>query len=335
MQITYALKFHSEYTTFDLEWSDLAYTFRMEAIKHRAPQHKDYTECFGPFILKPNCNSRSIENIAGMSDCAVFDLDAKGWDVTRVKAALNGHTYMAHTTTNSRLEHPRWRIIVRLDREYSCAEHLSVWTYFHKLFGEQLDTSTKDASRIFFFPANWKHAYNVFLENDGDTYSVDEILKEYPPAPVKKTTTLSLTPKTQIVEADDVNIIEQWMVDKYLLGKTGGQTGRLFYLLCSAAGRADRRGFAVTPEQLADAAISAHPSISIDSKGVKRTKKSIVHEANNAIAHVSRAPRHEKQYAKRMASKEAAKVEIDSTLDYFEKIMAEANAPTAGSASHA
>jgi hypothetical protein len=158
--------------TVDLTWSTYVRILRYVASVPRLPCEKETdTKWSAPMILG-NAGHRRADNIIGMSAFVGGDLDAPGWTMERLRGKLAGLRCVVHTTTHSRPEHQKFRIIVALDREHGVPEYPAVWGYLNHLLDDALDIKTRNIGRILYFPGQWEGADNQFASFPGEPLAV-------------------------------------------------------------------------------------------------------------------------------------------------------------------
>jgi KaiC/GvpD/RAD55 family RecA-like ATPase len=127
-------------------------------------------------------SKRSKANVEAIS-LLVLDLDETSLTLEGVAGVFAGVSGIVHTTHSSTPEKPKYRIILRLTRDVSAAEHALVWTHVHALCLEQnvsLDTTARDASRLFYVPAKREDAVYDWRDLPGEPLPVDELLASAP-----------------------------------------------------------------------------------------------------------------------------------------------------------
>jgi hypothetical protein len=237
-----------------------AHNIQREATDDEKRHHTPWT---APFILWDDGEGRGMDNVRGMGEFALFDLDAPGWTLDRINGKLYGFRRAIHTTTKSRPSHQRWRVIVRLDRIHSVEEYGAVWHFFNDLLDGSLDPQTKNANRILYLPAQWRGADNVLVEYDGAEISVDEILQSYAPVEVCIVPSVQELTGTALAPMG-IEIITPGMIAVFRASNPGG---RFWKLLVGAASRFKREGWSLSVEDLTHAALSVS---AMCAPGVKR-----------------------------------------------------------------
>ncbi len=233
-------------------------------------EHK--TPWVAPFILG-GLGHRQKSNIVRCGEWAGLDLDRPGWTLSRLDRLLSGVRRVVYTTTQSRPDHQRWRIIIALDRPHTVAEHEAIWRWFHNEMNGELDESTKDTTRLFYCPASWTGADNLFASYAGEPFPVDEIIKMAPPPPPAPCTYDRCGPV--VAAPNGTDIITEVMIARASCKSEGG---RLYSLMVGAAVRFRREGWTLATSDLATAAMQASQQISPG-----KPRKGLIKEAQNAL----------------------------------------------------
>jgi hypothetical protein len=210
-----------------------------------------------------------------------FSLDKPGWTLSHLDRLLGGIRRVVYTTTQSTLEHQRWRIILALDRPHSIAEHEAIWRWFQEEMDGELDDKTKDATRLLYCPASWIGADNLFVGYAGKPLPVDDIVKVAPPVP-PPAPYLDYHSDKVAPASDGTDIITEAMIAKASCKLEGG---RLYSLMVGAAVRFRREGWMLTAAELANAAMQASQRIS-PGKPRKGLLKEAQHALDYAAVHV-------------------------------------------------
>jgi hypothetical protein len=205
-----------------------------------------------PMILHPGSTHRTNADVAHMGGWFAADLDDGNWSLERLRSKLFGATYLLHTTTQSRPDAQRWRIMLLLDREYSPDEHARLWRWFNDKFASQLCAGTKNCSRIFYCPAQWTDADNVFDHSYGRAIHIDGILALTPEIEPNRPANGA---GSALKPAPDGTPI---VTDHMLRAAQGAPEGRrLFRLMCQAGKRFRLEGWTLTKADLAAAGLAA------------------------------------------------------------------------------
>ena len=237
------------------------------------PMYKDSREWFAPFILKPGTKYRTIPSINYLTNFISVDIDTQGWTIERIIEKFHNTNLIAYTTTKSKPEWQRWRVVFFTTRDYSVEEHGAIWNYLNDKFEKSIDAKTKDASRISYVPAKWIGADNQLHVIDGKFLNIDDILINYKPIEIKP----PLEPISKI-EGEKVKgeIFTKKMVDDFISAPEGG---RFYHLLCSAASYYCRNGWQLSAYELCQEALKISRTYA-----PKKKRNNAILEAEKALA---------------------------------------------------
>lgn len=118
--------------------------------------------------------TRCKQNVKYVS-FAVIDSDS-GANIEVIARQLNGVAHLIHTSFSHTAEHPKFRVIIPLERSVPAAEWDQVWQRINAWLGNINDSAVKDASRLYFLPAKPKDASgHQVIVHDGRTLDVDQL----------------------------------------------------------------------------------------------------------------------------------------------------------------
>ena len=210
-----------------------------------------------PFVLRPGATRRRDDDVSHIGAYIAIDLDIGNWSLPNLKAKLAGVTCILHTTTQAVPDAMRWRIAVRTSRPYTKDEFPRIWSGVNHLFDDCCDYPTRNPSRISFVPATWAGAANVFYQQQGAVLDIDDVLAAIPaPQPREK---IDLGNITLTHAPDGLPIISNAMIARVAAEPVGR---RFFRMLCAAATRHRRMGWALSPMELGAAGLLAAESFS-------------------------------------------------------------------------
>lgn len=166
-------------------WDQFVEFLRAYSTQIGLPAHKTSGNFMwiGAFVLKPmnqriEKKGRASPNIDYMSEFIAIDIDENGWNSDNIQNKIGYWTHVRHTTTFSRADKQRWRLIFNTSRTCNQQDFRTVWLFLNLMFNNQFDPGTKDAPRISYVPAKWIGADNIFETNDGEKLDIDWVLKE-------------------------------------------------------------------------------------------------------------------------------------------------------------
>lgn len=121
--------------------------------------------------------TRRAENVELIS-AFVGDFDTGAFSVPDFAERLEGLQYVLLTTYSHTVDHPKYRVIVPYSRPVTPDEHAQLFEHFMARFGEEVDSSTRDACRLWYFPsacADTKDQQFV-LDFEGVTFDPDTLV---------------------------------------------------------------------------------------------------------------------------------------------------------------
>lgn len=146
-------------------WSDLAAWLAM-------PRAADTADGWSPIVSR---GDRRKADAVEQIHAVVLDVDTGDVPLERLRAALEGVRAVVHTTRSSTPAHPRWRVVVAVERPMTPAEHAATWTALRDRMhahGIAIDEVTRDPARLWFAPRAPAEGEYVALEIEGEPHPV-------------------------------------------------------------------------------------------------------------------------------------------------------------------
>lgn len=145
---------------------------------------KEDAPLISPALYKPG-TKRANDNVIEWSGWCSLDIDdltcPKKELVDIIKKRFGKWDFICHSTGSASKEHPKCRLIVRLDKP---VPHDSIRHFWFALNNEAEllgDAQTKDFSRMFYVPGKVKGSINFIFDNFVDNpLPVDELLEKHP-----------------------------------------------------------------------------------------------------------------------------------------------------------
>lgn len=260
----------------------------------RHPDEKADTPAISPAIYRDG-DTRRKASVIKWGAWAAFDIDnnvpgvpAVSFHALESRLISIGLAYVLHTTTKSTDSDHRLRLILPLSRPIMMDEFDAFWMGANQWLGGGTDRSTSDPNRIFYIPAQWEGANNLFTAmTSGTPLDVDTLPK--PAIPVRAASLSSpLNPhRHRALKHLPVNAITDLFTSPLLTSRAiqafaqSPQGGRLFRLMCSIVGRAEHLGYLVTPEDVTALALAVDSLI-----GPPKSRHNALREAQNAMDYV-------------------------------------------------
>lgn len=222
---------------------------------------------------------------------AAFDIDND--DPTRstpfedVMELLGDLPHVLHSTTKSRAERHRMRMILPLSRPVEINEFDAFWWAANERFGRLFDPRTRDPSRVFFIPAAWDGAENRFARRvEGAPLDVDALFAAYPMPVFSAVASASVADTVWRLAPpcdDPAALVTDEMQQEYLSAPVG--SGRFYKFMCRVAARARFLGVSITAADLEALALMMDGA-----SGKARPRTGARREAEHALNFIARQP---------------------------------------------
>jgi hypothetical protein len=143
---------------------------------------KNDAQLFTPAIFKVN-TTRSNKNVLGWAGWCAVDVD--NWKVTNdfkseLISRFGDYEFICYSTASSTKEHPKFRLVFRLERYITNDEIKHFWWALNSYLGGLGDKQTKDLARMYYIPAKYDNAFNFIFINHGDSINPDSLMEQYP-----------------------------------------------------------------------------------------------------------------------------------------------------------
>lgn len=211
--------------TVETTFSEFA-VFLAEEFANEAPatekEKKHHTPLISPAAYAED-SVRANENVLCYGGWFAIDADTGTVPVEEIVEYLRALeiNFVVYTTTSSKPEHHKYRVVFELDRDVSKDEVRQFWHGASIYFGGISDPQTKDPSRMFYVPRSWIGAHQAFeFEVDGKAVNVDEVIALAPePEPIQPI--VPITPRA-VKQIDRIR--EMIMRQGRVAGPTGGKS---------------------------------------------------------------------------------------------------------------
>jgi hypothetical protein len=197
---------------------------------------------------------RKLANVRQVHAVAL-DLD-NGTELADVVAALGDLFALVHSTFSATEEHPRWRVIVPLDRPVDAEEHERAWRWLAmrvERAGIDPDFAARDASRAWAVPAVPPSGYYVARTLEGAFASVAEALAAIPEQ--------EPLPEPEARPRDDSYAHRLLRARRYLERMPGAIAGSHGHAATFKASVAMVRGFGLDPDDALRLLVEVHNPI--------------------------------------------------------------------------
>lgn len=139
----------------------------------RVPNTKPKAQLLSSAVYEEG-KTRANSNVVEWSQWCAVDVD----DITipgdknlseYLERIIGKHRYICYSTASSSPEQPKFRLVFPLTSTVPAEKISHFWFALNKELKELGDPQTKDASRMFYIPADYEGAFNFFFKNDVDT----------------------------------------------------------------------------------------------------------------------------------------------------------------------
>jgi hypothetical protein len=215
--------------------------------------------------------------------------------MNEIEKKYEQYRYFCYSTASSSLTNPKFRLVFPLTQWVNKEDIKHFWFALNKEIGDIADAQTKDLSRMYYVPSQYKDANNFCFSHDGDIMDPTVLMSKHPylnPAesffdklPNKIKEGLIEHRKSQLKNTNytwtsyfDCPFVNKKQVEEYKGISGTGWYLKMYQIMVSTAGNAMQRGYPITPEEI------AHICRSLDmDTGNWYAKRDLVTEANRAI----------------------------------------------------
>lgn len=274
----------------EMPWSDACMRLRDWSRIPRPPSSKTdgIVPVISPALFRTGATRRKDAVLCW--HFAAFDIDndhqshsARFEDVVELVGEL---PHILHSTTKSKPDHHRMRLILPLSRPVDVSEFDHFWAAADQWSGRIFDHRTRDPSRVFFIPAAWGGADNRFAERlDGVPLNVDALMAAFPMPTVTTMAPVSFTNTSWALAplcADPMTLVTDEMEQEYLTAPVG--SGRFFKFLCRVAARARFLNVSIMASDLESLALA------MDRTTGTSCRVGTLREAERALAFIASQP---------------------------------------------
>lgn len=164
-----------EFETWDEFVSCLQNLYVQPGYKPKRDEKRRGSPLISPALYKQD-STRANVNVTSWAGWAALDIDDYASDPQSVIDLFQNNRCVIYNSASSREEHPKFRVVLALDRYLEPKEIKHFWFALNKIYNELGDPQTKDLSRMYYVPAQYPNAYSFFHINEGQPIVVDELL---------------------------------------------------------------------------------------------------------------------------------------------------------------
>ena len=144
---------------------------------------KKAAELMSPAMYEKG-TTRANANVTGWGSWCAVDVDDFAVSGNSLEEELRlkyGHNYyVCYSTASSTKEQPKFRLVFPLQRQLGVDEIKHFWFALNSELGEVGDIQTKDLSRMYYIPGEYKNAFNFIFTNKGEYIDPDALMAKHP-----------------------------------------------------------------------------------------------------------------------------------------------------------
>jgi hypothetical protein len=247
------------------EWGDFVDLLR--GLSEQPVNSKQDAQLISPAIYEVG-TTRSNRNVVEWGKWAAVDVDDyKGW-IHDILDRFKSTNSVVYSTASSTTEQPKFRIVFDLDRRVNNEELRHFWYALNRFLGELGDPQTKDSSRMYYIPGDYKSSNSFFHATSGDPLVVDGLLRSYPYAPPSGNGFLdNLSPEMKLkvlehrrgkLEQTDITwrgyhdcpFVPNKMVEEYKSISETGWYSQMYRIMIAIASNAIKSKYPITASQI-------------------------------------------------------------------------------------
>jgi len=252
------------------------FTNFLKQLSERPLNGKQDAELISPAVFKDDSPRRNANVLAwaGWAAVDVDDHEITGDLEHELVQRYGVWDYVCYSTASSTNDHPKFRLIFRLDAAIPGDQIKHFWYALNSELDSIGDKQTKDLARMYYIPANYAAANNFFYVNKGQAIDVNYLLARWPYDERKDSKNfMDRLPdawREQIMEyrkgrLDNTDIVWSTYMDcpfvskrlledyKMIANVDGSGRYRMIYkMMISIAGNAVEKGYPISVAQIVD-----------------------------------------------------------------------------------
>lgn len=240
----------------------------LRGLSQQPKESKRDAELISPAIYELG-TTRSNRNVVEWGKWAAVDVDDYTGNINDILDRFKSNNAVVYSTASSTTDQPKFRIVFDLDRRVDSEELRHFWYALNKFLDDLGDPQTKDSSRMYYIPGDYKGSNSFFHTTSGDPLVVDGLLRAHPYVVPTGNSFLDRLPeemKDKVIEhrkssLSNTNITWSGYTDcpffpnsmaieyKSIAGE--GWYRMMFKIMIAIASNAVRRGYPITASQIA------------------------------------------------------------------------------------
>lgn len=264
----YDVKTHRRmnFKTWD-EFEELLYALsRKDGYKPKRNEKKPGSPLITPAVFKEG-TTRLNENVIEWASWACLDIDTYDCSFEETLEAFRVNRFVCYSTSSSSEEKPKFRVVLPLTAPVPADKIRHFWYALNKQFKSVGDPQTKDLSRMYYIPAVYPDSYQfIFSHKDAPMIDPTELMSNHPYSDGAKKSKFSAAMQEKMVaykkekltntsfkwtSYHDCPFVNKTLVAEYRSITETGWYSTMFRIMTSIASTAMRRGYPITPHEIA------------------------------------------------------------------------------------
>ena len=243
---------------------------QFESVLYRLGESSKYpTKSKAPLISPATYlpdSTRANDNVVAWGGLGIIDVDDFKGDIKEIESKYEQYKYLCYSTASSSIENPKFRLVFPLTEWIDKEKIKHFWFALNKEIGGIADAQTKDLSRMYYIPSQYKNSFNFIFSHDGEVMDPNELMVRHKyvlpaegfydrlPEAIKKG--LMEHRKSQLNNTDiswtgykDCPFVNQKKVQEYK-SLTAGWYYAMYQLMVSISGNAITKGYPITAKEV-------------------------------------------------------------------------------------
>ena len=175
--------FDSIYDNTTIKRMDYESFEEFESVLYRLSESTKYptkskAPLISPAIYLPD-TTRANDNVVAWGGFGILDIDNFNGDIKDIESKYERFKYICYSTASSTIHEPRFRLVFPLTTNVNKEDIKHFWFALNKEIGGIADAQTKDLSRMYYIPAQYKNSFNFIFTHDGDIMNPNELISTH------------------------------------------------------------------------------------------------------------------------------------------------------------
>ena len=240
-----------------------------ESVLYRLAEGNKYQTKSAAPLISPAVyedSRRANDNVTAWGGFGIIDVDNFSGDMKEIESKYMQYKYVCYSTASSSVEHPKFRLVFPLTKWVEKDNIKHFWYALNKEIGGIADAQTKDLSRMYYVPSQYRNSFNFIFSHHGEVMDPDDLMVRHKyalpaesfydrlPAAIKQG--LMDHRKAQLNNTNiawtgykDCPFVNQKRIQEYKALNEGWYYA-MYQLMVSIAGNAISKGYPITSKEI-------------------------------------------------------------------------------------